>query len=62
MTALGQRLFRCLALSLDLPENYFDAFCANPFVTVRLLHYPPQPAERRAGRARLRRAHRFRRR
>jgi isopenicillin N synthase-like dioxygenase len=45
MTDLGGRLVRCLALSLDLPEDHFEAFTTNPMVTVRLLHYPPQPPD-----------------
>ena len=45
VSALGHELFQCLALSLDLEADYFGAGIAEPSSTVRLLHYPPQPAQ-----------------
>jgi isopenicillin N synthase-like dioxygenase len=45
--ALGDRLMALLALSLDLPEDYFAAMYAQPSGSLRLVHYPPQPADAR---------------
>jgi isopenicillin N synthase-like dioxygenase len=42
---LGRHLMQILALSLDLPEDFFDAGLADLMCSVRLLHYPPQPAD-----------------
>jgi isopenicillin N synthase-like dioxygenase len=44
MFELSARMMSGIALSLDLPEDYFAGFCADANGTVRLLHYPPQPA------------------
>lgn len=47
--ALGETLIRGLALSLDLPPDHFDAYLEDPSATLRLLHYPPQPAHPQPG-------------
>lgn len=51
MRILGERLMTGLALSLDLPPDHFDALHRDPLSTLRLLHYPPQPAEALEGQA-----------
>lgn len=43
MLRVSQQVLRALALTLDLAEGYFDAFCDTPVSTLRLLHYPIQP-------------------
>jgi len=42
---LGLSLFPLFALALDLPENFFDDKTTKPAAIMRLLHYPPQPAQ-----------------
>ena len=54
MMALAARMMGAIALSLDLPEDYFSGYCRDAMGTVRLLHYPPQsprgnPAQMGAG-------------
>lgn len=44
MQVLGARLMEGLALSLGLQDDHFAAFCRAPMSNLRLIHYPPQPA------------------
>ena len=44
LLGLSRRLMQLLALSLNLPETYFDATSDSPMVTLRSLRYPPHPA------------------
>jgi isopenicillin N synthase-like dioxygenase len=41
--ALCVRLMQLMAVSLGLPESYFDHTHANPMITLRLVRYPPHP-------------------
>ena len=49
MLDLSARVMSGIALSLDLPEQYFADYCRDAMATVRLLHYPPQPARAQPG-------------
>jgi isopenicillin N synthase-like dioxygenase len=45
LTEVAQKVMRCVAVSLDLPEHYFAAgYTANPTVLFRIFHYPPSQA------------------
>ena len=45
MVALAHKLIRVIALSLELPPDYFDHKLKNPISIQRILHYPPQFGE-----------------
>jgi isopenicillin N synthase-like dioxygenase len=49
MLDLSQTLMRGLALALHLNEEYFAPYCTKAHATLRLLHYPPQPANAAPG-------------
>jgi isopenicillin N synthase-like dioxygenase len=43
ISELSMRVVRLLALSLDLPADYFSPMFDMPNTTLRMLKYPPQP-------------------
>jgi isopenicillin N synthase-like dioxygenase len=43
--ALAERLTRAMALAFDLDEDWFAPHFARPTTWLRLLHYPPHPAQ-----------------
>jgi isopenicillin N synthase-like dioxygenase len=45
VTELGDRLLSLLALSLELPSNWFVPYFDMPVGTLRLIKYPPHPAD-----------------
>jgi isopenicillin N synthase-like dioxygenase len=49
---LTQSLMRMAALALDLPEDYFAPFYAEPSLALRFVSYPDQPAPPRPGQLR----------
>ncbi|KAF3050254.1 hypothetical protein E8E11_003890 [Didymella keratinophila] len=42
---LAKDILKVLALTLDLEESWFDDFSSGAVATMRLLHYPSQPAD-----------------
>ncbi|NEY92199.1 isopenicillin N synthase family dioxygenase [Tabrizicola oligotrophica] len=42
MVDLSKKLLKGIALSLDLPETFFEALMKNPISIQRMLHYPSQ--------------------
>jgi len=49
MVALGRLVMGGIALALDLDDDAFAGFCQDELATLRLLHYPPQPANPEPG-------------
>lgn len=45
MMTLARKLISAIALSLDLPADYFEQLQTKPITIQRLLHYPPQSGE-----------------
>ena len=45
MQALAQRIMQLMALSLGLDESCFDNTFGNPGMTLRMVRYPPHPAD-----------------
>jgi isopenicillin N synthase-like dioxygenase len=42
MVVLATKMLQGIAISLDLPETFFEKLMTNPISILRLLHYPPQ--------------------
>lgn len=45
LSLLAKRIMQLLALSLQLDEHYFDECCHDPMMTLKMLRYPPHPAD-----------------
>ena len=45
LLGLSRRLMQLLALSLNLPETWFDATSQSPMVTLRMIRYPAHPPD-----------------
>ncbi len=46
---LGRTLHRAFAMDLGLAPDFFESVFTRPVATIRMLHYPPAPAELAAG-------------
>jgi isopenicillin N synthase-like dioxygenase len=47
LQALSAQLLSLIAVALGKPSTFFDHYLPNSLSTLRLLHYPPMPANRR---------------
>lgn len=46
LTRLGHQLMKALALSLELPDNYFfQKYTSDPLTLFRIFHYPPSSSQ-----------------